>query len=170
MEVVMKLNKKFFLIMGCFAIINVHADDEDILKQSRLISVTITAQVISPAAALMMLGEHAIKSPFELILDLINNHFNDFIFTIDNTTYIVQSNFNPHEPVVDTPSENCITTNIFAYIVSPLQATAILAQASALFFAKNLFQNPIDFIEFIFQQSPEGFVFTIDNMTYIIRS
>ena len=165
----MKLNKKFFLIMGCFAIINVKAEDHDIVKQSRLISVTITAQVLSPAAALMILGEHAIKNPFELILDLINNHFNDFIFTIDNTTYIVQSNFNPHEPVVDTPSENCITTNILAYVVSPLQATAMLAQASALFFAAHAFHKPVDFVEFIFQQSPEGFVFTIDNMTYIIK-
>jgi|GEM_PF-2134968 len=165
----MNIHKKICMLAIFFSVFNLQANESE-SKQSRMVSVNITAEVITAEQALIMLGKNAIKNPFDFMLDLIKNRFNDFIFTIDNITYIVQSDVNPTEPVVDTPAANCITAEITAQVISPLHATTMLIKAATKFFTANIFHKPSDFLTYLFNQSPEGFVFTIDNMTYMIRS
>ena len=114
---------------------------------------------------------HALQNPLEYIKQLIANKMNDFIFTIDQVTYIVQSQ-NSTAPVTPTivPNNSMITTNITAQPVTPEEAAAIVAGAAALYFAENFTDNPIQFVTSILNQSHNGFIFTIDSTTYIIQS
>ena len=169
----MKMNKRIFALATCFAIFNLQAHDNKISDATRLSTVTvnITAQVVTPDEALIIFGIHAAQNPFEYIKQLIADHFNDFIFTVNQVTYIVQSQNNtaPVTPTV-TPNSNMITTDITAQTVSPEEAAAIIAGAAALYFAENCTDNPVQFVTAIFNQSHNGCMFTIDGTTYIIQS
>ena len=166
----MMMTKNIFALVTCFTLCNLQAHDSDAKKLST-VTVNITAQVVTPDQAIMIFGMHAVQNPLEYIKQLIADHFNDFIFTIDQVTYIVQSQSSttPVTPTV-TPNNSTITTNITAQPVTPEEAAAIVAGAAALYFAENFTDNPVQFITAILNQSHNGFIFTIDDITYIIQS
>lgn len=165
----MIMTKNLCALVACFAIFNLHAsDDQNIdFTKSQEITVNITAEPVTPHQAMIIFGKNAIKNPLELVHHMIVDRFDDFIFTINGVTYMVQAD---NDLPVANPSATSVSVAITAHLVSPVKAALIIAGAAATFFAENFTGDPAAFVQAILAQSHNGFMFTIDGITYIIQS
>lgn len=163
------MTKNIFALIACFVIFNLHAsDDQNVdLSMSPEITINITAEPITQQQAMIIFGRHAIQNPLELIQHLIADRFDDFIFTINGVTYMVQAD---NDLPVPNPSPTSVSVTITAHLVSPVKAAVIIAKAAALFFIENFTGDPAQFVHAILAKSHNGFIFTIDGITYIIQS
>ena len=144
------------------------------------VSLNISAQVVTPVQALAICTTDFTISPLDFIYQLVSNKLNDFVFTLNSRTYIIQSTAN-HAPAANTVTPEVatsttvngvttVTETVTGAGVTPEQAALVLAEAAAMFAIENFTDSPIAFVEWLFNNSANQFVFTVDGVTYIIQS